>query len=274
MLLGVAALLSACGPASGLGARPDAGDTATDAPTNPDDDTAPARDAAPEVLPGNGDAARPEDDAGTDAATDVPAVVAVAGACVLHNAGTPIPSASQGENGGGFRKLVIPGVSDVATLKKRCTIDVFRALLPIYCLTGNTDPVTFEVVTYAADGAPVATACAADGCGPYSCGAIGACVIRDGNLPPWNAPDLGPGYARKAFTDAVDFAALGKRCTPAIFDELVAAYCQMNRPSTGPLIRELALYNPDIRTGEDPADTWAATGCIVEGDGCSITSCP
>jgi hypothetical protein len=280
-----------CGGGAALAPRgdgTDARDTASEMAA------APAAVAANVATPiGGGDAAAPLDaaaeaalDAAADAAADVVRAAdafldrksdvppGVSGACVLHDALTPIPVASHDNDGTGFRRLTIPGVGDIATLQQRCTLDVYRALLPIYCLTGNTGPVTYEVVTYRADGSINETACAADGCGPYSCGTMGACTIRNGNLPTWNAPDVGPGYTRKVFPQAIFFSTLREVCTPEVFAQLTAEYCAMNLPQVEPIQEEIVLYNPDIGLGgDDPTSVWSTQRCVSDTD-CPLVTCP
>jgi hypothetical protein len=220
-----------------------------------------------------------EEDVALDAATEVgldaptaetesDVAEPLSGACLLHDALTPIPTASHDNDGTGFRKLMIPGVDDIPTLQQRCTLDVYGAMVPSYCLTGNVGPVTYEVVSYASDGSIAATACAVAGCGPYDVATIGACTIRDGDLPAWNAPDVGADYARKLLPGVGDFDALRVACTPAIYDQLIAEYCALGRPDIG-FLRELDIYNPDVQTGMDMS--WEAGGGF---DGATVEHCP
>ncbi len=91
----------------------------------------------------------------------------------------------------------------------------------------------------------------------------GICLVRGGstNLPAWNAPAVGPGYAKQEMPGIDDYDGLRAACTPEIYQHLFAEYCAEGGDEAQP---EVATYQPD--------GSWEETGCGTIG--CDFVSCP
>jgi hypothetical protein len=91
----------------------------------------------------------------------------------------------------------------------------------------------------------------------------GACIVRDehADLPAFDAPDVGPGYAKRAIPGVDDMDGLHLACTPAIYAALLAQHCALSPTSVQ---QEFVTYAPDGQ--------WTMTGCAAWG--CDFIYCP
>ena len=86
------------------------------------------------------------------------------GVCLVRDSHTSHPLPSDPDVGDGYAKKHIPDViEDLATLKERCTDDIYDLLMVEYCKS-NKEPVQWEIVSYG-DG----STCAKSGCERHYC---------------------------------------------------------------------------------------------------------
>ena len=192
------------------------------------------------------------------------------GACVVHDFTVPLPLGTQQNGGSWGRILVMPGVTDVATLRQVCTQALLEDMLHTYCLAGNLEEVRFEVVTYEQDGTMHEWACASDECVVRGCGTGASCTIRSDStpLPVWSAPDVGYAYVRRRFPGFSAFTTLSYFCTPDVFAQVLTQYCALYGQSGAEVKLELDLYHPDW-------GDWSAETCASDGrGGCASAACP
>ena len=73
------------------------------------------------------------------------------GACVVRDSYTSMPTADKPDLGTGYAKKHITNVNTIEGLKNACTNATYSSILTSYC-TINSNPVTYEVVTYGSGG--------------------------------------------------------------------------------------------------------------------------
>jgi len=88
----------------------------------------------------------------------------ISGVALIRDASTSVPKASDPDVGKGYAKKTIPGINDIAGLRRAATPDIYKQLIAEYVEAGNKNPVQCQVLTYNQDGSPQTAACDDSGC--------------------------------------------------------------------------------------------------------------
>ena len=90
----------------------------------------------------------------------------------------------------------------------------------------------------------------------------GACVLRAGNSPRGDAPDIGKDYVKKHIAGATDITSLRAGCTQDVYDTLLVDYCALG-------------VNPEVQRGVATyRDDYSSQSSGCGSMGCEYISCP
>ncbi|PIR49834.1 hypothetical protein COU79_02705 [Candidatus Peregrinibacteria bacterium CG10_big_fil_rev_8_21_14_0_10_54_7] len=165
---------------------------------------------------------------------------AATAACIVQADNTATPTADQSDFGDGYAKVTYTDDHSLASIRKRCTDEMYNKLMSIYC----SEPVNAQrraqwgVILYAPDGTVKTGGGAASGSSYHECpqtgvassvpaAATAACIVQADNIttPTADQSDFGDGYAKVTYTDDHSLASIRARCTDTEYRKLMDTYC-------------------------------------------------